>query len=67
MGAAIAGVAILIETRIQRATLGETKGYYLAAHELKHPQVMAGLRAMNRHVLRLISDLHRAGFDFSIY
>ena len=59
--------ALRREHRIQRATMGETKGYYLAANELKHPQVMAGLRAMNRHVLRLISDLHRAGFDFSIY
>jgi hypothetical protein len=55
------------EHRIVRASMGETKGYYLAANELKHPDVMPGLKAMNRHVIRLISDLHRAGFDFSIY
>jgi DNA-binding IscR family transcriptional regulator len=53
--------------RILRVGTGADSGYCLAAVEFSHHPLLRAISTMNALVSRLVSDLYRAGFDFSVY
>ena len=53
--------------RIMRVGSGVDSGYCLTAIEVSYHPLLRAIHTMNAVVSRLVSDLYRAGFDFSVY